>query len=119
VGDIIDVARNLRAGATGRVACTCFEEKPVKPMEEGRTRYYLRVQVADRPGVLAAIAKVFGEEGVSLASVLQTDASGETAEIVWLTHPAQEGQMQRSLARIDKLPEVAEISSWIRAETEG
>jgi homoserine dehydrogenase len=119
VGDIIDVARNIRSGSTGRVACTCFEDKPVKPMEQVTTRHYLRIQVADRPGVLAAIAKVFGEEGVSLASVLQMDASGETAEIVWLTHPAQEGQMRRSLARIEKLEEVDEISSWIRAETEG
>ena len=119
VGDIIDVARNIRSGATGRIACTCFEGSPVKPMAEVTTRHYLRLQVADQPGVLAAIAKVFGEEGVSLASVLQMDASGETAEIVWLTHPAQEGRMRRSLARLEKLDEVDQISSWIRAETEG
>jgi len=116
VGDIIDVARNLRFGATGRVACTCFEEKPVRPIEELRTRYYLRTQVADRPGVLAAIAKVFGEEGVSLASVLQVAASGQTAEIVWLTHETRERQMRRSLARIAALPEVHQINSLIRAE---
>jgi homoserine dehydrogenase len=118
VGDIIDVARNIRSGSTGRIACTCFEDRPVQPIAEIRTRYYLRTQVADRPGVLAAIAKVFGEEGVSLASVLQMDAAGETAEIVWLTHPCREGQMRRSLVRIEKLDEVDEISSWIRAEAE-
>ena len=119
VGDIIDVARNIQFGCTGRVACTCFEDKRVKPMDEISARHYLRIQVADRPGVLAAIAKVFGEEGVSLASVLQMGASGETAEIVWLTYPAEEGQMRQSLARIEKLEEVDEISSWIRAEAEG
>jgi homoserine dehydrogenase len=119
VGDIIDVARNIQFGSTGRVACTCFEDKRLKPMDEISARHYLRTQVADRPGVLAAIAKVFGEEGVSLASVLQMGASGETAEIVWLTHPAKEGQMRQSLARIEKLDEVEQISSWIRAETEG
>jgi homoserine dehydrogenase len=119
VGDIIDVARNIQFGSTGRVACTCFEDKRLKPMDEISARHYLRTQVADRPGVLAAIAKVFGEEGVSLASVLQMGASGETAEIVWLTHPAEERQMRQSLARIEKLDEVEEISSWIRAETEG
>jgi homoserine dehydrogenase len=118
VGDIIDVARNLRAGAAGRVACTCFEDKPIRPIEKLTTRYYLRTQVADRPGVLAAIAKVFGEEGVSLASVLQMAASGESAEIVWLTHPAQERQMRRSLERMAKLDEVDEISTCLRAETE-
>ncbi len=71
VGDIIDVARNIRFQATGRVSCTCFDEKPALPIEELRTRFYLRTDVADRPGVLAAIATIFGEEGVSLASVLQ------------------------------------------------
>jgi homoserine dehydrogenase len=118
VGDIIDVARNIRAGCTGRIACTCFDGKQVQAMEKVTTRFYLRTQVADRPGVLAAIATVFGEEGVSLASVLQMDASGESAEIVWLTHPAREGQVQRSLSRLRELEEVAEISSCIRAETE-
>ena len=119
VGDIIDVARNIEHGSTGRVACTCFEEKPARPIEELATRYYLRLQVADRPGVLAAIATVFGEEGVSLASVLQMDASGESAEIVWLTHKTQERQLQRSLKRLRDLPEVHEISACIRAEGEG
>jgi homoserine dehydrogenase len=118
VGDIIDVARNIRSGATGRVACTCFEEKAVHPIEELRTRYYLRTEVADRPGVLAAIATVFGEEGVSLASVLQMAASRETAEIVWLTHETWERQMRRSLDRIALLPEVARINSMIRAEAQ-
>jgi homoserine dehydrogenase len=100
------------------VACTCFGSKQVLPIEDVETRYYLRLQVADRPGVLAAIAKVFGEEGVSLSSVLQMDASGERAEIVWLTHMTKERQMQRSLARISELPEVHEISGCIRTEAE-
>ncbi len=119
VGDIIDVARNIRAGSTGRLACTCFEEKQALPIEELMTRYYLRLQVADRPGVLAAIATVFGEEGVSLASVLQMTASGEAAEIVLLTHTTQERNLRRSLARFENLPEVHQISACIRAEGEG
>jgi len=116
-GDIVDVARNIRSGATGRVACTCFEDKPILPIEKLQTGYYLRLQVADRPGALAAIAKVFGEEGVSLASVLQMGASGESAEIVWLTHKTNERSMRNSLARIEKLDEVHEVSSLIRTET--
>ena len=116
VGDIIDVARNIRFGATGRVSCTCFDEKPALPIDDLQTRYYLRTDVADRLGVLAAIATVFGEEGVSLASVLQMGASGESAEIVWLTHTTRERQMQRSLDRIAALPEVNKINSRIRVE---
>ncbi|MBN1460099.1 MAG: homoserine dehydrogenase [Armatimonadetes bacterium] len=117
-GDIIDVARNIRSEATGRVACTCFEDKPALPIEELETSYYLRLQVADQPGVLAAIATVFGEEGVSLASVLQMDAAGDRAEIVWLTHKTRERQMRRSLERLSGLDSVHEISSVIRAEME-
>lgn len=119
VGDIVDVARNIVHGATGRVACTCFEERPARPIEELRTRFYLRTEVADRPGVLAAIATVFGQEGVSLASVLQMAATGETAEIVWLTHETQERQMRRSLARLQELPEVHRINACIRTEDQG
>jgi homoserine dehydrogenase len=117
VGDIIDVARNIRFGATGRVTCTCFDEKPALPIAKLETRYYLRTDVADRPGVLAAIAHIFGEEGVSLASVLQMGASGESAEIVWLTHGTRERQMQRSLDRIAALREVNKINSRIRVES--
>ncbi len=118
VGDIIDTARNIVSGSTGRIACTCFEGRQVLPMEEVTTRFYLRTQVADRPGVLAAIAGVLADQQVSLASVLQIGGSGEAAEIVWLTHKTKERQMQASLKKIAKLEEVHEISNCIRAETE-
>lgn len=118
VGDIIDIARNIVKGATGRISCTCFEERPLRPMAEVTTRFYLRTRVADRPGVLAAVARVFGEEQVSLASVLQMAASGESAEIVWLTHRTKERQMRAALQKMEQLPEVFEISSLLRAETE-
>jgi homoserine dehydrogenase len=74
------------------------------------------MQVADRPGVLAKIATVFGEEGVSLASVLQKAATGAGAEIVWVTHDAKERAVRQSLDRIRSLPEVVEVASWIRVE---
>jgi len=116
VGDIIEVARNINHGARGRVPCTCFAERPVKPMDEVVTKHYVRMQVADRPGVLAKIAAVFGDEGVSLASVVQKAASGGGAEIVWVTHESLERAVRRSLDRIRALPEVNEISNWVRVE---
>jgi homoserine dehydrogenase len=115
-GDIIEIARNINHGATGRVPCTCFAERPVTPMDDVVTEHYLRLQVADRPGVLAKIATVFGEEGVSLASVVQKSATGEGAEIVWVTHASVERAVRRSLERIAGLPEVHEVSNWIRVE---
>jgi homoserine dehydrogenase len=114
VGDLIDIARNLRHGATGRLACTCFDAKPAKPMDEIETNYYLRMQVADRPGVLARIATIFGEEGVSLASVVQKAGESDQAEIVWITHVAQEARVRRSLERIARLAVVRRVWSRIR-----
>jgi len=115
-GDIIEIARNINRDARGRVPCTCFAERPVKPMDEVVTKHYVRMQVADRPGVLAKIAAIFGDEEVSLASVVQKAASGGGAEIVWVTHESLERAVRRSLDRIRGLPEVAEISNWVRVE---
>jgi len=113
-GDVIDIARNIRHGATGRVPCTCFDNKPAKPMGEVEAKYYLRMQVADRPGVLAQIAAVFGREKVSLASVVQKASRGDRAEIVWITHAAREARVRRSLQRIARLAAVHRVSSRIR-----
>jgi len=114
VGDIMDIARNLQHGATGRVPCTCFLDRPVKPMETVESEFYLRMQVLDRPGVLAKVATVFGEEGVSLQSVVQRASYGDRAEIVWVTHRVAEAHLARSAERITRLPEVMEISSRLR-----
>jgi homoserine dehydrogenase len=116
IGDVIDVARNIVHGSTGRIACTCYAQRPLLPAEELETRFYLRMTVADRPGVLAAIAKVFGEEGVSIQSLLQTSTSGEEAEIVWLTHQTKQRQMDRSRARLEELPEVSAVNACLHAE---
>ena len=116
VGDIIEIARNINRGATGRIPCTCFEARAVRPMDEVVTKHYVRMQVADRPGVLAKIAAVFGEEGVSLASVVQKAATGEGAEIVWVTHESLERAVRQALERIGALPEVNEVSNWVRVE---
>ena len=109
VGDIIDVARNIVHGSTGRISCTCYSKRPMLPVDEIETRFYLRMTVADRPGVLAAIATIFGEEEVSIRSLLQTSAAEDQAEIVWLTHETKQRQMRRSLERVKELPEVRAV----------
>ncbi|MGC8833263.1 MAG: homoserine dehydrogenase [Armatimonadota bacterium] len=116
-GDIMDVARNIKAGATGQIKCTCGLDKPILPMEKVRTRYYVRMLVADRPGVLAAIAGVLGEHDVSIASMVQKEAHAGDAEIVWVTHEAVEQNMRTALDLISKLPVVRQISSVIRVES--
>ena len=67
------------------------------------SRYYLRIGVADRPGVLARIAGVLSERAISIASVIQKEVDGQdTAEIVIMTHEAREADLQRALQEIRK-----------------
>ncbi len=116
--DLMEVARGIVFGGSGRIACTCFHEKPILPIEEIETHYYIRMETDDRPGVIAAVAGVFGEQGVSLESVLQKRADGRTAEIVWITHRTREGSLRAALAGIEALPVVRRIGNWIRVEEE-
>jgi len=114
-GDVIEAARNVLTGCRGRVLCTCLADAHVVPMAEVRTRTYLRLRVADRPGVLGKIATVFGEESVSLASVIQLDTDGQVAEIVMVTHQCPEGRLNKALERIEALDVVEAVASRIRA----
>jgi homoserine dehydrogenase len=113
-GDVIEAARNILYNCRGRVLCTCVAEADVIPMGEVVTSTYLRLRVADRPGVLGKIATVFGEESVSLASVIQLATDGQVAEIVVVTHPCREGNLNQALERIAGLDVVEEIASRLR-----
>lgn len=116
VGDIMDIARNINFNCTGRISCTCFKEKKQKDIGEITSKYYIRMKVVDKPGVLAAIATCFGEEKVSIASVVQKRQVNTSAEIVWITHPSKEKSLRQALAKIEKLPVVEEISLVLRVE---
>lgn len=115
--DVMSASRNLIANLPGKIGCTCFEEKPVKPMGLTRAKYYMRLNVADRPGVLASIAYIFGKYEVSLASVIQQTA-GACAQLVLVTHKVLEKNLQDALLEIKELPVVNEVSNVIRVEGE-
>jgi len=118
VADIVAAAKDVILGIGSRAKWGAQPGKHVRPMSEIRTRYYLRLNVADRPGVLAQIAKVLGDHQISISSVIQklADAVAQTAEIVIMTHPAQEAAMQQALGELTHLTTVNEISSFIRVE---
>lgn len=118
VGDVIDAARNILKDCRGRLGCSCFDNKTLKDIGDTRTKYYVRMKVLDRPGVLAAIASVFGNQEVSLASVIQKRNIGQVAEIVWVTHDVLEKNIQDALKIIGGLSIVEEISNVIRVEGE-
>lgn len=116
VGDIIDICRNIQAGATGRIPSACFSRRNVLPMDTVRTKYYVRMLVRDTPGVLAAVASVFGEHRVSIETVVQKATREDQAEIVWVTHEVLEADMRAALGRIRELPVVDSLENWLRVE---
>lgn len=113
-GDIIDIARNIRHNVASRVLCTCFDTKPLCPAGSVESPYYIRLLVEDKPGVLAAIAGAFGEQRVSMHSVIQKRKVGEQAEIVLLTYRVSEAALRQALRTIEGLCVVREVSGVIR-----
>lgn len=118
IADVISAAQEIILGAGSRAVWQVKPGKVIKPMSEVETRYYLRMSVADRPGVLAQIAKVLGDNLISIASAIQkeTDRVAQTAEIVLMTYPAKEAAMQRALEELKRLAAVKQINNFIRVE---
>ncbi|MDD3218065.1 MAG: homoserine dehydrogenase [Lachnospiraceae bacterium] len=114
VGDVIDIARNVQYNCTGRINCTCYKNLPIKKMEETVNKYFLRMQVEDRCGVLANVASVFGNNNVSIAQMIQKTRNGETAEIVVITDAVQEKHFNDSLTIFKGMSIIKEISAMIR-----
>ena len=122
VSDVIDIARNLLKGASGRVPPASFQQDQRRPlrirrMEEIVSLYYLRFMVLDRPGVLSQISGVLGRHGISISSVLQQGRKeGQTVPVVIMTHTSTERDVQASLREIDRMPFISEPTTLIRVE---
>jgi homoserine dehydrogenase len=115
IGDIITVAQDLVAGVRGRSPIGTPVPARVRPIEDVAVPYYLSLQVVDRPGVFARVATVIGEEGVSLASIVQKSRS-EIADAILVTHDAPGRAVQRVLARLRALDVVKAITNVIRVQ---
>ena len=113
-GDVVDVARNLINGGRG-VGCTCYDERRVRSMDEMHSQYYLLLEVADRPGVLAAVAGAFANNLVSIKSVWQ-EGTGEEALLVIITHRGNEAAFQQTIHDLRELEAVAAVRSVMRVE---
>ncbi len=114
VGDVIDVARDLAYNCTGRISCTCYRQIPVKNFGEVENKFFLRMQVENRPGVLAKIAQVFGEHMVSIARVVQKNVETDSAELVVVTDRVKEKHMKDALEKLGEMNSIFEVSSVIR-----
>ncbi|WP_366922335.1 homoserine dehydrogenase [Metallumcola ferriviriculae] len=118
VGDIMEVARNITGGVNGRISCTCFEEKPIKPIGLVESKYYLRLMVKDRPGVLASIASVLGNHNVSIDTVLQKRSDGDIAEVVLIIHRVEEQNLRDALTIMEGMSITKRVANVIRVEGE-
>lgn len=118
VSDVIAAGRAICSGEKGGIRPRSPEPVAIRPISELETCYYLRMSIADRPGVLAQIARVLGDHSISIASVIQKEADDltQTAEIVLMTHPAREQFMQQSLSEMEKLSVVKQVCNLIRVE---
>ncbi|MFC1925257.1 homoserine dehydrogenase [Chloroflexota bacterium] len=118
LADLLAALRHIGSGSKSLPRLSFSRPKAVKPISQIKTRYYLRMSVADQPGVLAQIAKTLGEYSISISSVIQKEADdqNQTAEIVIMTHPAMEQAMQQALRDMKEFPVVKEICNFIRVE---
>jgi len=118
MADVLAIARNIYRSVNNVPELRLNERVTVKPMSEVTTRYYLRLNALDRPGVLSQISKVLGDNSISISSVIQKegDLAAQTAIIVIMTYPAREEGVQKALKQLRQLPEVDEVSNFIRVE---
>lgn len=122
--DIIDVARNVLKGISGRVPLRSIDESAMKEinlilMEEVETKYYFRFSVVDRPGVLSKISGILGEHHISIATVIQKARFENSAvPIVMTTYKAKEKNVREALKKIDKIDVVMDKTMLIRIEDE-
>ncbi|MEU5877552.1 homoserine dehydrogenase [Spirillospora sp. NPDC047279] len=114
LGDLVAVARNLVAGTSGPVEVT-YAKLPVLPMGDTVTRYYIQLDVADRPGVLATVAEEFARRDVSIRSVRQ-EGMGEDAQLVVVTHRAPDAALSATVERLRNQEMVREVASVMRVE---
>lgn len=116
LGDVVAVARNLRAGGRGPGEST-YAGLEVRGVGQARTRYYVNLDVADRPGVLATVARTFSDNDVSI-QVVRQEGHGDDAGLVVRTHVATDDDLRRTIEQLRSLDVVKEILGVMRVEGE-
>jgi len=112
LGDVIDAAKNVVSGARGATVGTLVR-KPIQAIDEVESQFYLQLEVADRPGVLAAIAEQFGRRGVSIKSMQQIGI-GDDARLVFITHLAREADLRATIHALREVGTVHRVGSILR-----
>jgi homoserine dehydrogenase len=119
VSDIVDIARNIKKNATGRipVMVKTIRDVRIKKIDDVISMYYFRFSALDKPGVLSKISGILGNYNISIASVIQKGRRvGEAVPLVVLTHEAKEKDVRQAIEEIDHLPVVMDKTVFIRVE---
>ena len=116
LGDIVAVSRNRLAGVRGPGEST-YADLEVRPVGDAVTRYYVNLEVADRPGVLAAVAQAFADNNVSIQTVRQ-DGHGDDAKLVVRTHVARDSDLAATIERLRSSDSVRRVVGVMRVEGE-
>ena len=116
VADVVRAADNINNSTRGQSICTCFNNYRIKPIEKAESSFYILIEAADNPGVLAKIAEIFGDHDVSVGSVIQKQTTAGIAEVVFMTHKIVEGNLRAALAKIASLDVVENVKNVIRVE---
>jgi homoserine dehydrogenase len=114
LGDVVAVARHIALNSVGQRE-TDYADRDIAPIESTKTKFLIRLEVADKAGVLAAIATVFANHGVSIQTVNQAGRNSD-AEVTIVTHLATEGELKATVASLKAMDMVNKISSVIRVE---
>jgi homoserine dehydrogenase len=112
LGDLVDAANNVVEGRKGATIGTLVA-KPIRAVDDIESQYYLELEVADQPGVLAAIAAKFGEHRVSIRSMQQRDV-GDEARLIFVTHTAKESDLRATVAALEGVDVVHRVGSVLR-----
>jgi homoserine dehydrogenase len=114
LGDVVAVARHIALNSVGQRE-TDYADRDIAPIESTKTKFLIRLEVADKAGVLAAIATTFASHGVSIQTVNQAGRNND-AEVTIVTHLATEGELKATVASLTAMDMVNKISSVIRVE---
>ncbi len=114
LGDLVAIARHKVLGGIGPKESD-YASLKIAPMGQTKTRYLIRLNVADKPGVLESVAHVFASHSVSIQTVRQTGA-GDKAELIIMTHTSTESALSATVKELGKLPAVTDVASVLRVE---
>jgi homoserine dehydrogenase len=124
IADLVDIVRDMSLDQTVRMPSLGFSpetmsDSPILPMEKVVTAFYMRMNVSEKPGVLAQITQILGDAGISIEAIRQHTHVSAQVPVIILTRPVVEGHMNRAIAAIEALADVNGEVTRIRVENLG